>query len=229
MKIADRLESIEIFPIPVFRIVLEGVSDELGLEEIVRSHILKTTGLQGIYNYSGGGASKGSALQSNPSLHTLDEMQPFNEKIVEVMGTVIDQHGIHPEYAIEITSMWGNIQPSGHSFHRHSHHNNVFAGVYYVNEAENTGIANRLKGFPHILFWNDRKNNQLSPIRNYNHRFNRYNFPVKTSKDLLVIFPAWLEHEVGENISSKDRISISFNIMLRGRFGEINSKESSII
>ena len=46
---------------------------------------------------------------------------------------------------------------------------------------------------------------------------------------MLVIFPAWLEHEVGENKTSEDRISISFNIMLRGRFGEINSKESSLM
>ena len=125
MKIADRLESIELFPVPLFRITLEGISDELGLEEIVRSHILKTTGLQGIYNYPGIELSTGSALQSKPSLHTLDEMQPFNEQIVEVMSTVIEQHAIHLEYAIEITSMWGNIQPPGHSFPRHSHHKSI--------------------------------------------------------------------------------------------------------
>ena len=163
------------------------------------------------------------------ALLTLDEMQPFNERMVEILGVVIDQHGISPEYAIEITSMWGNIQPQGHAFHRHSHHNNMFAGVYYVNQSENRGIANRLKGFPHLLFWNDRRDHQLSPKRNPNHPFNRYNFPVEVKKDLLVIFPAWLEHEVGQNTSTKDRISISFNIMLRGRFGEINSKESSIM
>ena len=229
MKIADRLDSMELFPVPIFRIVLEGMSDTLGLEEIVRSHILKTTGLQGIYNYPGVELSTGSALQSDPNLHTLDEMQPFNEQIVEVMSTVIEQHAIHLEYAIEITSMWGNIQPPGHSFHRHSHHNNMFAGVYYVNEAKNISIANVLRGFPHILFWNPSRDRQLSPIRDMKHKFNRYNFPVKTSKDMLVIFPAWLEHEVGENKTSEDRISISFNIMLRGRFGEINSKESSLM
>ena len=81
----------------------------------------------------------------------------------------------------------------------------------------------------HILFWNPSRDRQLSPIRDMKHKFNRYNFPVKTSKDMLVIFPAWLEHEVGENKTSEDRISISFNIMLRGRFGEINSKESSLM
>ena len=36
-------------------------------------------------------------------------------------------------------------------------------------------------------------------------------YTVELKKDLLVIFPAWLEHEVGENTSSRDRISISFN------------------
>ena len=186
MDIIDKLESIEVFSVPIFRMIVEGFSDELGLEKIVRDHMLKTTGLQGLYNYPGGGITQESALQSGPSLHTLDEMQPFNERMVEILGVVIDQHGISPEYAIEITSMWGNIQPQGHAFHRHSHHNNMFAGVYYVNQSENSGIANRLKGFPHLLFWNDRRDHQLSPKRNPNHPFNRYNFPVEVKKDLLV-------------------------------------------
>ena len=29
---------------------------------------------------------------------------------------------------VEITSMWGNIQPPGASLHKHSHHNSVFSG-----------------------------------------------------------------------------------------------------
>jgi len=213
-----KVESIQIFAVPVFRILLEGLSDKLGLEKIVRDHVYqgkprpRDPKLVGIPN----------AFQSSPSLHTEDVMQPFKEKMVEVMKDVIEQHGIDPLYEIEITSMWGNIQPKGHAFHRHSHHNNMFAAVYYVNQTE-------LKKFPHILLWNDRSHHQLSPTRNYDHPFNRNRFPVELKKDLLVIFPAWVDHEVSVNTSSKDRISIAFNVMLRGRFAEIDSKESTIL
>ena len=224
--IPDKVESIQIFGVPIFRILLVGLSEELGLEKIVRDRVFQGKPRPEHPLVASG---RPVVFQSAPSLHTEDEMQPFNEKIIEVMEDVIDQHGIDPLYEIEITSMWGNIQPQGHAFHRHSHHNNIFAGVYYVNEAENSEIANKLKGFPNIIMWNDRRNTQLSPTRNYNHPFNSYSFPVELKKDLLVVFPAWLEHEVSENKSSRDRISISFNIMLRGRFGEVQSNESVIM
>ena len=214
-----KVESIQIFGVPIFRVLLEGLSDELGLEKIVRDQVYQGKPRPTDPKIISG---RPSVFQSGPSLHTLDEMQLFKEKMIEIMGDVISEHGIDPSYKIEITSMWGNIQPRGHAFHRHSHHNNMFGAVYYVNQAE-------LKGFPNIIFWNDRRNLQLSPIRNYNHSYNAQRFPVELKKDLLVIFPAWLEHEVVENKSFKERISISFNIMLRGRFGEINSNESTIL
>jgi len=163
-----------------------------------------------------------SVFQSKSNLQTENVMEPFNKKMVEVMGDVIEQHGIDSSYEIEITSMWGNIQPQGHAFHRHSHHNNMFAAVYYVNQTE-------LEKFPNIIFWNDRRNLQLSPIRNYSHPYNHNRFFIELKKDLLVIFPAWVEHEVSMNTSSKDRMSIAFNVMLRGRFAEINSNESTIL
>ena len=101
-----------------------------------------------------------------------------------------------------------------------------------IRKNENQGIdylATSRQNFPHIVFWNPRRNDQLNPIRNPSNPVNRFNFTVEIKQDLLVIFPAWLEHEVPINMAKKDRISISFNIMLRGRFSEINSKESSMM
>ena len=60
---------------------------------------------------------------------------------------------------------------------------------------------------------------------------NIYNFSqawVNVKKDLVVIFPAWLDHQVKRNLTNKDRVCIAFNIMLRGRFGEDGDLESTI-
>ena len=222
-----KVETINLFPIPLYRTTLDGISDELGLEQIVRDKILETKGLQGIRNYPGG-IHQASAVQTPPNLHELDEMQPFKESIFEVIGSIMTEQELDTSYKIDMTAMWGNLQPQHHAFHRHSHHNNIFAGVFYVNQGIDY-LATSRQNFPHIVFWNPRRNDQLNPIRNPSNPVNRFNFTVEIKQDLLVIFPAWLEHEVPINMAKKDRISISFNIMLRGRFSEINSKESTVL
>ena len=40
------VESINLFPIPLYRTILTGMSDELELEKIVRDKLEVTTGLQ---------------------------------------------------------------------------------------------------------------------------------------------------------------------------------------
>ena len=52
-------------------------------------------------------------------------------------------------------------------------------------------------------------------------------FPPK--KDLLIIFPSWLEHDVPVNTSEFDRLSLSFNIMCRGEYGMKNSRQEVIL
>ena len=221
------VESIQLFPIPLFRTVIDGISDKLGLEKIVRDNILENSSLVKM-NFYPDGVSGESPLQSAPDFHIKKELAPLCNTIVDVVYEIMKQHAIDPTYGVEITSMWGNLQPKGHQFHRHTHHNNIFGGVLYVNEINNLFATERAKTFPHILFWNPRKNEQLNLVKNHSHPLNRYNFHVPVKKDLLIIFPAWLEHEVPMNLSSDDRVSISFNIMLRGQYGATGSKETSV-
>ena len=100
--------------------------------------------------------------------------------------------------------------------------------MLYVNEINNLFASERGKTFPHIMFWNPRKNEQLNLVKNHTHPLNRYSFNIPVKKDLMVVFPAWLEHEVPMNLSSDDRVSLSFNIMLRGQYGATGSKETSV-
>ena len=52
--------------------------------------------------------------------------------------------------------------------------------------------------------------------------------PVKDN--LLVLFPSWLEHSVEPNEkATKDRISISFNIFVKGTLGEEEYKNQLIL
>ena len=221
------VEATHVFPIALFRTFLDGISDELGLEKIVRANTLEKKNLTGIWAFSDSLYGE-SAIQTHPNLQQMKELEPLNNLIVDVIYEVMKQHAIDPRYKVDITAMWGNVQPKGCVFHRHTHHNNIFGGVLYVNEINNLFSTERGKTFPHILFWNPRKNEQLNLTKDHNHPLNKYNTSAKIKKDLMVIFPAWLEHEVPMNVSSDDRVSIAFNIMLRGRYGEVSSKESTI-
>ena len=221
------IESTHVFPIGLFKTSLDGISDELGLEKIVRDNILETSSLVKM-NYYPDGMSGESPLQTGPDLQHKKELAPLCNTIVDVIFEIIKQHAIDPSYKIDITGLWGNLQPKGHQFHRHTHHNNIFGGVLYVNEVNNLFATERGKTFPHILFWSPRKNDQLNLVKNHTHPLNRYSFNVPVKKDLMVIFPAWLEHEVPMNVTSEDRVSIAFNVMLRGQYGATGSKETSV-
>ena len=50
------------------------------------------------------------------------------------------------------------------------------------------------------------------------------NYKAKTNR--IIIFPSWLVHWVPTNKSTKDRISISWNIQIKGQLGERHEYQS---
>ena len=55
--------------------------------------------------------------------------------------------------------------------------------------------------------------------------FNGSSFASKTNR--AVFFPSWLQHWVPQNISEKNRISIAWNVQLKGEVGEHNEYQSA--
>ena len=50
-----------------------------------------------------------------------------------------------------------------------------------------------------------------TPDHQYYYNSQSYNFIVP-QEDMILFFPSWLEHDVEENQSNEERISIGFNI-----------------
>ena len=203
------------FAVPIFSVEFPGVSDTLGLENIIEEFCIEREKKEPRKPWT--------IRQTNGILHEDERLKLLCESIISAVNHIsVDVMKYDPKYKMEITGMWGNIQGPGVNLHRHSHHNNVFAGVLYVNE------INKSDGeFPAIQFkrpWEVHLEPSLNKDNIYNSTLAW--FPVK--KDLTIIFPAWLEHQVTRNLTDKNRMSISFNIMLRGRFGSVNNLESTI-
>lgn len=108
------------------------------------------------------------------------------------------------EYSI---AAWVNINKPGcyNVRHSHLHTDTLLSGVYYVKVPEDSGV---------IKFW-DPRGHWMHTMRD-NDYYNDclYSYDISPEPGLLLLFPCWLEHEVSENLSNDERISVSFNIQL---------------
>ena len=117
---------------------------------------------------------------------------------------------------IEMTGMWANKLVKGEVHPPHTHSNNIFSGVYY------------LEGGSQIQFFDPRPQaSVLHPNLKYSNFDNSGMIGFNSSKGYGLIFPSWLQHWV--NTTDKTRISISWNILLRGDYGQPNTLQNSHI
>ena len=109
-----------------------------------------------------------------------------------------------------ITQSWLNYTEKNQFHHKHRHPNSMVSGVFYIDADEK---------YDRIYFYND-KHSVIVPEVN---EFNTFNsgswfFPVKTGQ--LFLFPSSLEHMVETKKGSNTRISLAFNVFVKGSLGE---------
>ena len=193
-----------IFQTPVFLENLEGLTDSEGLYEYIDECC--DGSVDNDWHFT---ASKFEFVQSKRQLHKEKKLENFCNSVYKAIADVCKTYQYSMgEYTSEITEMWGNRQKPGTHFKTHSHYNNIFSGVFYLNEDAK---------FPCIKFFRPVENTFDLFKEEYN-QFNQGSFSVPTKKDGLIIFPSWLTHCVDTNESEIDRLGISFNVMLRGKF-----------
>ena len=149
---------------------------------------------------------KGKLWQTAPDLH-------LNEGFAELIGYVSAAAGGVFEFlkvlhrGFEVTGCWANIAGPGASHPRHTHPNNYLSGVYYVQADAN---ANR------ISFLDPRvQRHVIDPRVSTLDMANAGEATIDIQPGTLVTFPAWLEHSVPINASTRERISVSFNVMFK--------------
>ena len=115
-------------------------------------------------------------------------------------------------------SAWININGPGAYNILHSHPNSHLSGVMWIKAPKDCGV---------ISFDNPNGHSTYTEINSYNQEFNdqffiHHSYWLPPIEGRMIIFPSHLQHEVRENNSNEDRISVSFNITLtsstQGRF-----------
>ena len=155
------------------------------------------------------GFEKFGLNQGRDDLHNLPSFKKFSIFIEQLSTEILIEEGFKNQ-TIQITNMWANQQNDGSVHPPHSHANSVLSGVYYIKATNESSK---------IHFFDPRAQAKvLKPRRDTftSDNSNVYGIPSVTGTG--AIFPSWLMHWAPPNTG--ERISISWNILVRGDYGE---------
>ena len=162
---------------------------------------------------------KNHGKQTKDDLHTLSYFANFRDEVLNV--NKICMENLKYKYdKLEITGMWANVNESGEAHPPHTHSNNFLSGVYYLRASGDTAPIQFFDPRPQANVLIPR----LSPPPIWE---NAHMLQFNSVKGVGFIFPAWLLHWVPP--TQDERISISWNIIVRGNYGEPNTLQNAYI
>ena len=157
--------------------------------------------------------------EDNLIVQTTDDLSKHIPKFTKSIYKITEKICEKYEYLydrLEFTGMWANKLKAGDIHPPHTHSNNIFSGVYY------------LEGGSQIQFFDPRPQaSVLHPNLKYTNFDNSGMIGFDAEKGTGLIFPSWLQHWVTK--TNKTRISISWNILLRGEYGQPGTLQNSHI
>lgn len=186
-----------IFPTVVWSNKLEG-SEKLNEDLVQNAYALK--------NKTKDSAKLSNVLgwQSGPDLQLKDEFSGIIKLIGNACVEVVESENFSDNFGYVIQA-WLNINPTGSSNKEHIHPGSLFSGVYYIQaEGEESGV----------IYFRDPRTASLMTVYPVQEEtpFTSGSFAIIPQAGNIHIFPSWLAHGVDVNKSSKDRISIAFNV-----------------
>ena len=160
------------------------------------------------------GWDEGGPTTRDDTLHKISFFKPLVNQIMVLTDQILKRDGYEFD-SVEMTNMWGNELKKGESHAPHTHSNNILSGVYYLKS-----------GSP-IQFFDPRPSASYFQPRNTPNADNSSMVEFKSQVNSALIFPSWLMHWVPP--TPEDRMSISWNILVRGEYGEPNTLQNAHI
>ena len=149
---------------------------------------------------------------SKPFIHELREADKLSEHIVGLCHEYMAFHS-YKRHDLEITGMWYNVQKKGQSHHPHTHPNTYLSGVFYLQSDPRC---------PPIVFTDSRNIGSILPAHSDDTVHNAISWNYRPVANSVIIFPSSLQHYVASSQSDTHRISVSFNVMIRGEAGAVD-------
>ena len=190
----------KLFPTPVFHFRVENYQKlNTELENYILNLRKKDEKGQKKSNAGGWHSHNFDLNNDNTAKKFAKIFEEFYKKvIINEMGWKYDSNKVKME------AMWSIINKKGSFNIQHNHANAYLSSAYYVRYPEKSGS---------IKFFDPReqKNIRYPKIKNYTD-ISAVITEITPKEGDLLIFPSYLYHSVGENLSEDDRIIVSFNV-----------------
>ncbi len=186
-----------IFPTPIY---ISKLNRELTNKEFL---FIDKTKLN-VYKNEGNTTSTNNSILNDKEFKNLKEeldlrVQDYFDKVISSSNNIIPY----------ITQSWLNYTETNQYHHKHAHPNSLVSGVFYINCNEE---------HDKIKFFSDRYSNIKPEVKNWNlYNSETWWFPVKTGD--IILFPSSLTHMVETKQGTNTRISLAFNVFIKGTVG----------
>jgi uncharacterized protein (TIGR02466 family) len=163
-------------------------------------------------NYGNITSNNNYILNEKPFVNIKKELdlrvQDYFDKVISPANTITPY----------ITQSWLNYTETNQYHHKHQHPNSLVSGVFYINCHEE---------HDKIKFFNDNYKTIKLEIKEYNiWNSESWWFPVKTGD--VILFPSSLTHMVETKQGDNTRISLAFNVFIKGTVG-VNKSLTELI
>lgn len=154
-----------------------------------------------------------SIKESNPAGRTYsnkggwqsDDLDLAHRNLAELLNQILNvTDSVAKELSLQnltLTNLWANINGSYNYNQLHVHPGAILSGTYYIKKPENSGSIEFMRSDGGEYF------NHLNQKSFFTDGWAIF----EAVQGTLVLFPGWAKHSVGANLSTEDRISISFN------------------
>jgi uncharacterized protein (TIGR02466 family) len=196
-----------IFPTPIY---ISKLNRELTNKELL---FIDNTKLD-VYKNEGNTTSTDNYILNKEEFKDLKidlhlKVQDYFDKIISPANNITPY----------ITQSWLNYTETNQYHHKHQHPNSLVSGVFYINCDEK---------FDKIKFFNENYKTIKPEIKEWNiWNSESWWFPVKTGS--VILFPSSLTHMVETKEGTNTRISLAFNVFIKGTLGNNKSLTELIL
>ena len=187
-----------IFPTPIY---ISKLNREITNKEL--SFIDKTK--LDIYKNEGNTTSNDNFILNNKEFNDLKK--ELDLKVQDYFDKVISPANNITPY---ITQSWLNYTETNQYHHKHQHPNSLVSGVFYINCNEEDDK---------IKFFSEKYSTIKPEVKEWNiWNSETWWFSVKTGD--IILFPSSLTHMVETKKGTNTRISLAFNVFIKGTIGD---------
>ena len=139
----------------------------------------------------------------------------LNKTVIDYFNKIVCTSNSITPY---ITQSWINYTKTNEFHHQHSHTNSYVSGVFYIDAKKKEDRIKFYKTANPLISLNASKYNIFNA--------NSWWYPVETGD--VVLFPSHLIHGVDKKKGTNLRISLAFNVFVKGTIGE-NKKLTELV